>query len=147
MWKERSRATPWKCPGDENQGSRVVGIQHAGSGRGASGIFKDEQHPQADSDSRRCGLVRAGDRDSPEAFSGRDGGGAGKDDYVSPIAEEAQLGYVGSRPPGPMGGNMDLNELGEGATLYLPVFQKGAQFFTGDPHQVQGNVDLSATAL
>lgn len=33
-----------------------------------------------------------------------------------------------------MGGNMDLNDLGEGASLYLPVFQRGAQFFTGDSH-------------
>jgi len=69
------------------------------------------------------------------------------DDFVSPIAEEARAGYVGSRPPGPMGGNMDLNDLGEGTSLYLPVFQPGAQFFTGDPHQVQGNGEVSGTAL
>jgi len=69
------------------------------------------------------------------------------DDYVSPMPEEARLGYVGSRPPGPMGGNMDLNDLGEGATIYFPVFQRGAQFFTGDPHQVQANGEVSGTAL
>jgi acetamidase/formamidase len=69
------------------------------------------------------------------------------DDYVSPIPDEAKLGYIGSRPPGPMGGNMDLNDLGEGSTVYFPVFQRGAQFFTGDPHQVQGNGEVSGTAL
>jgi acetamidase/formamidase len=69
------------------------------------------------------------------------------DDYVSPIPEEAALGYVGSRPPGPMGGNMDLNDLGEGATIFFPVFQRGGQFFTGDPHQVQANGEVSGTAL
>ena len=69
------------------------------------------------------------------------------DDYISPIPEEAALGYAGSRPPGPMGGNMDLNELGVGATIYFPVFQRGAQFFTGDPHQVQANGEVSGTAL
>ena len=69
------------------------------------------------------------------------------DDYVSPIPEEASLGYVGSRPPGPMGGNMDLNDLGEGASIFFPVFQHGAQFFTGDPHQVQANGEVSGTAL
>jgi acetamidase/formamidase len=42
---------------------------------------------------------------------------------------------------------MDLNDLGEGTSLYLPVFQPGAQFFTGDPHQVQGNGEVSGTAL
>jgi len=69
------------------------------------------------------------------------------DDYISPIPEEAALGYVGSRPPGPMGGNMDLNDLGEGASIFFPVFQHGAQFFTGDPHQVQANGEVSGTAL
>jgi acetamidase/formamidase len=48
---------------------------------------------------------------------------------------------------GPMGGNMDLNDLGEGTSVYFPVFQPGAQFFTGDPHQVQGNGEVSGTAL
>jgi acetamidase/formamidase len=69
------------------------------------------------------------------------------DNYRSPIPEEASLNYVGSRPPGPMGGNMDLNDLGEGTSVYFPVFQTGAQFFTGDPHQVQGNGEVSGTAL
>ena len=46
-----------------------------------------------------------------------------------------------------MGGNMDLNDLGEGISVYFPVFQYGAQFFTGDPHQVQGNGEVSGTAL
>ncbi|HKD41010.1 MAG TPA: acetamidase/formamidase family protein [Myxococcaceae bacterium] len=69
------------------------------------------------------------------------------DDFVSPIPAEAKVGYVGSRPPGPMGGNMDLNDLGVGTSLYLPVFQRGAQFFTGDPHEVQGNGEVSGTAL
>jgi acetamidase/formamidase len=67
--------------------------------------------------------------------------------FVSPIPAEANAGYVGSRPPGPMGGNMDLNDLGEGTSVYLPVFQNGAQFFTGDPHEVQGNGEVSGTAL
>jgi acetamidase/formamidase len=74
-------------------------------------------------------------------------GTAPADDFVSPIPAEAANGYVGSRPPGPMGGNMDLNDLGEGTSLFLPVFQYGAQFFTGDPHEVQGNGEVSGTAL
>jgi len=69
------------------------------------------------------------------------------DDYVSPIPEEAELGYAGSRAPGPMGGNLDLNDLGEGTSIFFPVFQRGGQFFTGDPHQVQGNGEVSGTAL
>ena len=42
---------------------------------------------------------------------------------------------------------MDLNDLGEGTSIYFPVFQRGAQFFTGDPHQVQANGEVSGTAL
>jgi acetamidase/formamidase len=41
----------------------------------------------------------------------------------------------------------NLNDLGEGTSVYFPVFQPGAQFFTGDPHQVQGNGEVSGTAL
>jgi acetamidase/formamidase len=69
------------------------------------------------------------------------------DDFISPITAAADLGLVSSRPPGPFGGNMDLNDLGEGTSLFLPVFQPGAQFFTGDPHEVQGNGEVSGTAL
>jgi acetamidase/formamidase len=69
------------------------------------------------------------------------------DDFISPIESAAAAGLVSSRPPGPFGGNMDLNDLGEGTSLFLPVFQPGAQFYTGDPHEVQGNGEVSGTAL
>lgn len=69
------------------------------------------------------------------------------DDFVSPIEASAAVGLVNTRPPGPFGGNMDLNDLSEGTSLYLPVFRPGAQFFTGDPHEVQGNGEVSGTAL
>jgi acetamidase/formamidase len=72
---------------------------------------------------------------------------APSDDYVSPIPEVAAAGFAGTRPPGPYGGNMDTNDLGEGTSLYLPVFRPGAQFFTGDPHQVQGNGEVAGSAL
>jgi acetamidase/formamidase len=39
------------------------------------------------------------------------------------------------------------DDLGEGTSVYFPVFQTGAQFFTGDPHEVQGNGEVSGTAL
>ncbi len=42
---------------------------------------------------------------------------------------------------------MDLKALGKGATLYLPVFNKGAQFFTGDGHAVQGDGEVDGGAL
>ena len=42
---------------------------------------------------------------------------------------------------------MDLHDLTVGATLYLPVFQEGAQFFTGDSHSAQGDGEVSGTAI
>ena len=74
-------------------------------------------------------------------------GVAAADDFVSPIANAAAVGIVSSTPPGPFGGNMDLNDLGEGTSLFLPVFRTGVQFFTGDPHGVQGNGEVSGNAL
>ncbi len=39
-----------------------------------------------------------------------------------------------TRPPGIFGGNMDVRELCTGATLYLPVLNRGALFSAGDAH-------------
>jgi acetamidase/formamidase len=56
-------------------------------------------------------------------------------------------GVQSSRPPGPFGGNMDLNDLGEGATLYLPVFEPGGLVYVGDGHGAQGDGEVSGTAI
>lgn len=56
-------------------------------------------------------------------------------------------GKYDSAPPGPFGGNMDLREMTEGSTLYLPVFQKGALLWTGDSHAGQGNGEIDLTAI
>jgi len=56
-------------------------------------------------------------------------------------------GIQSSRPPGPYGGNLDIKQLTAGSTLYLPVFHDGALFYTGDPHGVQGDGEVSGTAL
>jgi acetamidase/formamidase len=56
-------------------------------------------------------------------------------------------GVQSSRPPGPFGGNLDVKDLGVGIKLYLPVFHPGALFYTGDPHSVQGDGEVSGTAI
>jgi acetamidase/formamidase len=56
-------------------------------------------------------------------------------------------GVQGSGPPGPFGGNLDVRDLTVGATLYLPVFQPGARYYTGDSHAGQGNGEVSGTAI
>jgi amidase len=48
---------------------------------------------------------------------------------------------------GRLGGNMDFNEIREGATLYLPVAQPGALLYVGDGHALQGDAELNGNAL
>jgi acetamidase/formamidase len=55
--------------------------------------------------------------------------------------------YRSSNPPGPFGGNMDCKYLSAGSTLYLPVFQKGALFYTGDSHAAQGDGEVTVNAI
>jgi len=56
-------------------------------------------------------------------------------------------GVQSSRPPGSYGGNLDIKLLTAGSTLYLPIFREGAHFYAGDPHGVQGDGEVSGTAL
>jgi acetamidase/formamidase len=59
----------------------------------------------------------------------------------------AEPGQYSSVPPGPYGGNLDIRDLVEGTTLYVPVFVKGALLWTGDSHAAQGNGEVNLTAL
>lgn len=70
-------------------------------------------------------------------------GVAPPDGYFPPLRQ----GVTSSVPPGPHGGNLDLSELSEGSVLYLPVWKKGALIYTGDSHAVQGDGEISLTAL
>jgi acetamidase/formamidase len=56
-------------------------------------------------------------------------------------------GVQSSRPPGAFGGNLDVKDFKAGTTLYLPVFHPGALFYVGDPHGVQGDGEVSGTAI
>jgi amidase len=70
--------------------------------------------------------------------------GAGFELPVRPM-----IGCIGVAPPGERvetsgpssshGGNMDYNEVVEGATLFFPVYHKGAYFYVGDGHALQGD--------
>ena len=62
---------------------------------------------------------------------------------VAPPGEKVET----SGPAGNHGGNMDYNDVVEGATVYFPVFHKGAYFYLGDGHAVQGDGELTGDAL
>jgi amidase len=59
------------------------------------------------------------------------------------------LGCIGVAPPGEevqrsgpsysYGGNMDYNDVVEGATVYFPVYHTGAYLYVGDGHALQGD--------
>ena len=67
------------------------------------------------------------------------------------------LGVMGMPPPEPgvhstipprrWGGNIDCKELAAGATLFLPVPVDGALFSAGDGHALQGDGEVSGTAI
>jgi acetamidase/formamidase len=70
-------------------------------------------------------------------------GVAPPDGYFPPLSP----GVTSSVPPGPHAGNVDLSELSEGAALFIPVWKPGALLYTGDSHAVQGDGEISLTAL
>jgi acetamidase/formamidase len=52
-----------------------------------------------------------------------------------------------SSPAGSYGGNLDYNEIGEGTTVMLPVYQPGALLFIGDGHALQGDGEPTGTGI
>src|SRR5207237_8994562 len=54
---------------------------------------------------------------------------------------------VSTLRPWKNGSNMDINELQEGTTIYIPIFLKGGLVWTGDSHCRQGNGEVNLTAL
>lgn len=66
---------------------------------------------------------------------------------VMGVAPPKAWGRISSIEPRAHGGNIDCKELGAGATLYLPVFNQGALFSTGDGHAAQGDGEVDQTAI
>ena len=64
--------------------------------------------------------------------------GGVKDDPLAPVS---------TLRPWKNGSNMDINELQEGSTIFIPVFLKGGLIWTGDSHCRQGNGEVNLTAL
>ncbi len=56
-------------------------------------------------------------------------------------------GRTSTLRPWKNGLNMDLNELQEGTTIFIPVFLKGGLIWSGDAHCRQGNGEVNLTGL
>ena len=63
------------------------------------------------------------------------------------VARPPEARRVSTKPPGPFGGNIDFRRLTAGSILYLPIFNEGALFYTGDGHAVQGDGEVDGTAI
>lgn len=63
------------------------------------------------------------------------------------VAPPLLVGRISSRPPGWHGGNLDNKDLVAGSILYLPVHVAGALLSIGDGHALQGDGEVTGTAL
>ena len=61
---------------------------------------------------------------------------------VAPAGEPVPCGS-----PGAHGGNMDTRLIGEGATLYLPIFAPGGLLAAGDLHAAMGDGEICGTGI
>lgn len=66
---------------------------------------------------------------------------------VMGVAPRSSYGRVSTIEPREYGGNIDCRELVAGTVLYLPVFNPGGLFSTGDGHACQGDGEVNLTAL
>lgn len=63
------------------------------------------------------------------------------------VAPPVLSGRISSTPPGWHGGNLDNKDLVVGSVLYLPVHVSGALLSIGDGHAMQGDGEVTGTAL
>jgi acetamidase/formamidase len=85
-------------------------------------------------------------------LDGELGHGAGRTVRLAPFLgvlgmPPAETGIHSTIPPRPHGGNIDCKELVAGSTLYLPIPVDGALFSAGDGHALQGDGEVSGTAI
>jgi acetamidase/formamidase len=63
------------------------------------------------------------------------------------VAPPKAFGRQNSKEPREFGGNLDCKDLTAGSTIYLPVWNDGALFSTGDGHGAQGHGEVDGTAI
>ena len=66
---------------------------------------------------------------------------------IGVIGVAPENGSVNCGTPGNHGGNMDNKRITEGATLYFPVFHKGAIFSLGDVHAAMGDGEIMVSGV
>jgi acetamidase/formamidase len=67
--------------------------------------------------------------------------------FCGEVGVAPETGPRSTIPPDLHGGNMDTRHLTAGATLFLPVFHRGARLSIGDGHAAQGDGEVCGTAI
>jgi acetamidase/formamidase len=93
----------------------------------------------------------------PHAIDWELGDGLGRASTGHTVKLAPFLGVIGmppdepgthpTEPPRASGGNIDCKELVAGTTLYLPISVDGALLSAGDAHALQGDGEVSGTAI
>jgi amidase len=66
---------------------------------------------------------------------------------IGVIGVAPKEGEISCGTPGDHGGNMDTTLITENATVYFPVFQKGALFSLGDLHAAMGDGEVGVSGI
>ena len=66
---------------------------------------------------------------------------------IGVIGVAPEKGSINCGTPSNHGGNMDNKRITEGATLYFPVFHKGAIFSLGDVHAAMGDGEIMVSGV
>lgn len=69
------------------------------------------------------------------------------DPMIGVIGTSPEQGSVSTQSPGPHGGNLDINNLRAGSTVYLPVAVEGALLSMGDLHALQGDGETAICGM
>jgi acetamidase/formamidase len=67
--------------------------------------------------------------------------------FIGTIGTSPLIDSINTLTPGKHGGNMDLSDICPGNILYLPIQVDGALLYMGDCHALQGDGELSGTAI
>jgi acetamidase/formamidase len=67
--------------------------------------------------------------------------------FIGTIGTAPALESISSGNPGNHGGNMDLPDVCVGNTIYLPVYVDGALLHLGDVHAIQGDGEITGSAV
>ena len=66
---------------------------------------------------------------------------------IGTIGCAPEMGVPTTSPAGDYGGNIDIKEVTQGNTIFLPVYVPGALLHLGDVHAAQGDGELCQTGL